>query len=216
MARRLTVVVILMLTLTGASRLVAHRFFDFLHAWRMIGNDPANTRHQPFEHRIGPWDARRLAVKWVATTTGDVSATPAVADGAVYFGDFGGTLWKLDADTGDVLWSHKVPDYTGHAGDYARTSPALAGQTLVVGIIKGSTTVAGPNMLGIDAATGALRWKTQIHPDPHAAMTGSPALVDDTIVTGVSANGASNPATATFRGAIVALNAQNGAVLWRT
>ena len=47
----------------------------------------------------------------MATTTGDVSGTPAVADGAVYFGDFGGTLWKLDADTGAVLWQHAVPDY---------------------------------------------------------------------------------------------------------
>jgi len=92
MARRLTLLAVLILALAGASRLTAHGGFDFLHAWRMIGNDPANSRNQRFEHRIGPWDARRLAVKWVATTTGDVSATPAVANGAVYFGDFGGTL----------------------------------------------------------------------------------------------------------------------------
>ena len=152
----------------------------------------------------------------MATTTGDVSATPAVVNGAVYFGDFGGTLWKLDAETGAVIWSHQVPDYTGNAGDYARTSPSLAGNTLVVGVIKGSTAVPGPNMLGIDARTGALRWKTQIHPDSHAAMTGSPVLVGDTIITGISANGASVRPTATFRGAIVALNAQTGRILWRT
>ncbi len=59
-----------MLALAGASRLTAHGGFDFLHAWRMIGNDPANTRNQPFEHRIGPWDARRLMVKWVAHDNG--------------------------------------------------------------------------------------------------------------------------------------------------
>ena len=71
-------------------------------------------------------------------------------------------------------------------------------------------------MLGIDARTGALRWKSQIHPDPHAAMTGSPVLVGDTIITGISANGASAPATATFRGAIVALSARTGQILWRS
>jgi polyvinyl alcohol dehydrogenase (cytochrome) len=111
-----------------------------------------------------------------------------------------------------------VPDYTGNANDYVRTSPSLAGNTLVVGIIKGSVTIPGPNMLGIDARTGALRWKKQIHPDPHAAMTGSPVLVGDTIITGISANGASvaaDPAAATFRGAIVALNAHTGRILWR-
>jgi polyvinyl alcohol dehydrogenase (cytochrome) len=66
----------------------------------MIGHDPTNTRDQPFEHIIGPKNASHLALKWVAPTTGDVSATPAVVNGAVYFGDFGGTLWKLDAATG--------------------------------------------------------------------------------------------------------------------
>ena len=84
-------------------------------------------------------------MKWVATTTGDVSATPAVVNGVVYFGDFGGMLWALDAETGDVIWSRIVSDYTGIAGDIARTSPSVAGNTLVVGDL------GDPNMLGINA-----------------------------------------------------------------
>jgi polyvinyl alcohol dehydrogenase (cytochrome) len=102
-----------------------------------------------------------------------------------------------------------VSDYTGIPGDIARTSPSLAGNTLVVGDLK------HPNMLGIDAKTGELRWMTQVHPDPHGIMTGSPVLAGDTIYTGVSASGASGPG-ATFRGAIVALNAHTGGILWRT
>ena len=62
--------------------------------WRTIGHDPTNTRNQPFERTIGPENVSQLSTKWVATTAGDVSATPAVAKGAVYFGDFGGMLWK--------------------------------------------------------------------------------------------------------------------------
>src|SRR5439155_26462141 len=77
-----------------------------------------------------------------------------------------------------------------------------------------------PIMLGIEATTGYLRWKTQVHPDTqltgHGIMTGSPVLAGDTTYTGVSASGASNPVTATFRGAIVALNAQTGRILWRS
>src|SRR5207253_2270856 len=69
--------------------------------------------------------------------------------------------------------------------------------------------------LGIDAKTGELRWKTRIHDDPRAAMTGSPVLAGDTIITGISANGASGP-NATFRAAMVALHAQTGQILWRT
>jgi len=172
--------------------------------WGMIGNDSKNSRNQPLERTIGPSNASHLALKWVATTSGDVSATPAVVNGAVYFGDFGGKLWKLDAETGQVIWSHLVSDYTGIPGDIARTSPSLAGNTLVVGDLR------HPNMLGIDAKTGDLRWMTQVHPDPRGIMTGSPVLAGDTIYTGVSASGA------TFRGAIVALNAQTGRILWRT
>ena len=116
--------------------------------WGMIGNDSANSRNQPFEHSIGPANVSHLALKWMATTAGDVSATPAVVNGAVYFGDFGGMLWKLDAETGQVIWSHLVSDYTGIAGDIARTSPSVAGNTLVVGDLR------HPDMLGIDAKTG--------------------------------------------------------------
>src|SRR5437660_676343 len=78
--------------------------------WGMIGNDSTNSRNQPLEHDISPATVHGLAQKWVATTKGDVSATPAVVNGAVYFGDFGGMLWKLDSKTGDVIWSHSVSD----------------------------------------------------------------------------------------------------------
>jgi polyvinyl alcohol dehydrogenase (cytochrome) len=177
--------------------------------WPMIGRNSKNSRNQPFEHKIRPANASRLALKWVATTAGDVSATPAVVDGAVYFGDFGGMLWKLDARTGQVIWSHLVSDYTGIPGDIARTSPSLVGNTLVVGDLR------HPNMLGINAKTGELRWMTQVHPDPKGIMTGSPVLAGDTIYTGVSASGAGGPG-ATFRGAIVALNAHTGRILWQS
>jgi polyvinyl alcohol dehydrogenase (cytochrome) len=177
--------------------------------WGMIGNDATNSRNQPFERTIGPENAGRLAVKWVATTAGDVSATPAVVDGAVYFGDFGGMLWKLDAETGQVIWSRRVSDYTGIAGDIARTSPSVAGDTLVVGGLR------YPYMIGIDTETGDPKWITQVHPDPKGIMTGSPVLAGNTVYTGVSASGAGGP-NATFRGAIVALNAQTGRMLWRT
>src|ERR1041384_6692784 len=83
--------------------------------WTTIGHDPANSRNQPLERSIGRRNVDRLLPKWIAETTGDVSGTPAVADGALYFADFGGTLWKLDTETGQVIWSESVATYTGHA-----------------------------------------------------------------------------------------------------
>ena len=37
-------------------------------AWPMIGHDVKDTRSQPFESRIGPRNAARLAPKWVRGT----------------------------------------------------------------------------------------------------------------------------------------------------
>src|SRR5262245_54092357 len=53
-------------------------FGHFIPTWRMIGHDVTNTRSQPFEARISRRNVDRLSPKWVFTTTGDVSATPAV------------------------------------------------------------------------------------------------------------------------------------------
>lgn len=173
--------------------------------WEMIGKDSNDTRNQPFESTISVDNVSHLEKKWIATTTGDVSATPAVVNGAVYFGDFGGTEWKLDAATGDVIWSHLISDYTGIHGDISRTSPSLAGNTLVIGDLS------APNIMGIDATSGELRWITPLDPDPHAIITGSPVLAADTIYVGTSQAGVS-----TYPGALVALNAQTGRILWRT
>ena len=104
--------------------------------WPMIGRDVGNSRHQPDENRIGRHTVARLAPKWVFTTTGDVSATPAVADEgrsrrgrhrrSVYFPDWGGQLWKLDADTGEVRWSHAISEYNGIASSVSRTAASTS------------------------------------------------------------------------------------------
>src|SRR5262249_60412363 len=99
--------------------------------WRMIGQDPENSRNQPNEHRIRPENARRLALKWVATTAGDISATPAGGDGAGYAGGFGGMLWKLDPVTGQGVWARRVSAHPGPAGEGRRPSPSVAGTTLI-------------------------------------------------------------------------------------
>ena len=54
-----------------------------------------------------------------------------------------------------------------------------------------------------------------MNPDPHGTMTGSPTLVGDTVLTGVSASGASGPG-ATFRGDIAAVDALTGKLLWQS
>jgi hypothetical protein len=75
---------------------------------------------------------------------------------------------ELDAETGGVIWCTRC-GYR-ERGRLRAHNPSLSHNTLVVGVIKVDDG-QGPNMLGIDATTGALRWKPD-PPDSHAAMTG--------------------------------------------
>jgi polyvinyl alcohol dehydrogenase (cytochrome) len=80
-------------------------------AWSMGGHDFQNTRSNPVQKTVSASNASRLATKWAATTHGDVSATPAVVGGAVYFPDWGGYITKADVKTGATIWTKKLSDY---------------------------------------------------------------------------------------------------------
>jgi polyvinyl alcohol dehydrogenase (cytochrome) len=158
-----------------------------------------------------------LKTKWTFTTGGDVSARAAVANGVVYFPDWGGNLWALDAGSGKLVWGHKLSDYGLPAGTASRTSPAVVNGTVYLG------TQQGAYLLAVNAATGALIWKTQLENlDPHAIITESPAVFNGVVYTGVAslAEGASafgvNVTSAPARGSAVAVNASTGAIQWKT
>jgi polyvinyl alcohol dehydrogenase (cytochrome) len=184
--------------------------------WPMFGQNLANTANTT-DADLTVKNVGELAPKWVATTGGDVSARAAVVKGVVYFPDWGGNLWALSAGNGNVLWSRQLSSYgLGPAVVHSRTTPAIDKGTLYLG------TQEGAYVLAIDAASGNLRWKTQMEPaDPFAIVTTSPAVYNGVVYTGVAsiAEGGSvygiNPIPA-VRGSAVALNAATGAVRWKT
>ncbi|MEE1942827.1 PQQ-binding-like beta-propeller repeat protein [Streptomyces sp. TRM 70361] len=183
--------------------------------WAMGGHDLANSRSNPSERRLGPSNAGELAVKWTATAEGDVSATPAVVGGAVYYPDWGGRFWKVDARTGKVFWSRSVAEYTGIEGAVSRSSPAVVGDTVFIG------TQQGARLLAVDTATGELRWSTPVDDHPYAILTQSPAVYGGVVYQGVSSDeetAAGDPdyPCCTFRGSVVATDAGTGEVLWKT
>ena len=182
----------------------------------MFGQNYQNSASNDEERKISASNVVRLAPKWVATTGGDVSARAAVVGGAVYFPDWGGNLWALNADTGVVIWQHQLSDYGLPTGTTSRTSPAVQGDSVYIG------TQAGAYLLAIDAKTGDLRWKTQLDTSAEANLTASPAVLGDVVYIGVSGISeelaAANPAypCCSFRGSAVAVNARTGAILWQT
>ncbi len=190
--------------------------------WPIAGQNLSNTWSQPREHSISPANVNRLRPKWIFTTGGDVSATPTVDNDAVYFPDWGGNLFAVKKESGRLIWSHKISDYDGVAGSVSRVSPAVDGEQIIIGdILSESALHNGANVIAVDRHTGTLRWITQVESNPAAIITGSPVVFDGVVYIGVSSieeTLAKNPAypCCTFRGSVVAVDARNGRMLWKT
>jgi polyvinyl alcohol dehydrogenase (cytochrome) len=184
-------------------------------SWPSGGHDISNTHSNPAETKINTDNAGRLGVKWTYTTHGDVSAIPAVVDGAVYFPDWGGYLNKVDAATGAQVWSRPISDYDGVPGSVSRASPAVVGNTVYLGDQNGGF------LFAVDATTGAPVWTSRVDQHPVSISTAGPLLYNGVIYQGVASleEGAAtdpNYPCCTFRGSVVAVDARTGAILWKT
>ncbi len=185
--------------------------------WQMSGQSRTNWRYQPMENIISKSNAANLQVKFKVANSGgaDVSATPSVSDGIVYFPDWAGNLNSVDAVSGAVNWSVNLSSLTGISGTISRSTPTVVGNTLIVG------TLSQAWLLAVSRKDGHLLWKTQLDSHPQAVLTQSPDVFNGVIYIGVSSNeegAAANPAypCCTFRGSVLAVDAKSGNILWKT
>ena len=190
-------------------------------SWLFGGNDITNSRTQAAETKISSSTVGQLAVKWTAPTHGDVSATPTVANGVVYFPDWGGYINAVNAQTGAVIWSKQLyADYGDPApagyptsiNMISRTSPAVYGNEVIFGDNNGGGNSApgGARVFAVNAQTGDLLWKTTVDTNPVAVVTANPVVADGKLIIGVSSNeegiaaGIWGPyACCTFRGKVL-------------
>jgi len=187
--------------------------------WTMFGQNLNNTANATATD-IGVGNAATLQPKWTFTPDGDVSARAAVAQGMVYFPDWAGKLYAVKAGSGKLVWSKDIgSDYFGGAAGsvVSRTSPFLdtMSNTLYIG------TQAGAKLLAVNAATGALKWSTQLDSHPLAVDTGSPVVYNGSVYVGVASleeGAAADPSydCCSFRGSVVKLDATTGEVQWKT
>jgi outer membrane protein assembly factor BamB len=138
-------------------------------------------------------DAATGGLRWRALTGGAVYGSPAVGNGLVYDTSGDNHLYAFDVATGDVAWS---VDLGGFAA--TQTSPALAGSRVFA--TSGTQTV-----FAIDAQTGQTYWSKPLI-NLGCALDGgySPAVWNRVLYQ----TGCSIP--------LIALNAGNGAFLWRS
>jgi polyvinyl alcohol dehydrogenase (cytochrome) len=199
--------------------------------WTMGGQDLHNWRNQS-KSRISPQNAAKLKVKWVFTTGGDVAATPAVFDDTVYFPDFAGNYYAVNAKTGTARWSRKVSDWTGIAGNYARNYSAIDDDMLILGDQAGNNakwdsstgklTGPGARVIAVHRRTGNVIWATQVEAFPAAIVTSSPVVFKGVVYVGVASAEKNIAADPTYnrccvsRGSMVALDQRTGRKIWQT
>jgi polyvinyl alcohol dehydrogenase (cytochrome) len=195
--------------------------------WPTGGNDLANTRAQPRESRLSPTTAPGLQLRWSVSTAGDVTASPALDRDHLYVPDSAGYLYKLRRDTGQVVWQRPVSDYTGIPGDFARATPAIWGDLLILGNQSGK--IGAPNsprparMFAVNRHTGAPVWSTQVDDTFLSFVTQAAVVHNGVVYVGTASNEELIAAfvpqafwTWQFRGAALALDAATGAIRWKT
>jgi eukaryotic-like serine/threonine-protein kinase len=101
-------------------------------------------------------------------------SSPAVWNGAVYFGSSDGNVYSLDATTGVLRWKF-------HTGDVVHSSPAIADGVLYIGSWDAY-------LYALDATSGTEKWRFKTGEDPdihnHVGIQASPAVADGIVFFG--------------------------------
>ena len=143
-----------------------------------------------------------------------LDASPTVVGGSVYIGAQSGRFYALNEATGAVAWARQL-DIRPHAT--CRPLGITATAAVLPDPVTGTPTVyvSGARYLyALDAASGAVSWKTEIgppstsHPDAYYNWS-SPTVIDGHIYMGM-ASGCDEPL---IRGGVVELDQHTGRVL---
>jgi len=170
--------------------------------WRSIGYDSHNTRHNRGEHQLDTLNVAGLKPKWLVLDVKiGVTSTPAVVDGIVYFGEWGGTVRAVRADDGAEVWRTPVRGRP-------RATPLVTDDRVFVS--------SGREVFALEREGGAVLWAQVIDEHPNVVLDSSPVWADGRIVIGVSSYEIGvQKDDYTARGNIVALEPEGGSVLWR-
>lgn len=178
--------------------------------WRSYNHDFSNTRTQPDEKKIGLLEAATLQPVWQFDTGNgdDVSGTPVIADGCLYFGGIGGVVFSLDADTGEVVWKAKFK------GGVNASVAVEDGK-----VFANTSRIGKPAMVALDQDTGELLWDTTVDTQAGSDIYSSPVYYDDMVFTGWSGGAAElgdESDRYAFQGGFVVIDADTGRILEKT
>lgn len=158
--------------------------------WPTYGHDLRNTFHQPLEDTIGPLNAALLQPKWRFSVAdgggaGNFQSLPVIEGGCAYVATSQGTVFAINADTGELVWEATLTD----------DGLTLAGGIFAVAVdetqVYANTVSDGlPTSFALDRATGEVNWSTVVVPEAEgeasAYTNASAILYEGMLVYGIS------------------------------
>ena len=186
------------------------------------GGSVRNQRSIPAGDGFSATEVADLTVQWVVAfpEATQLRSHPTASGGALFVGSHNGSVYALDQATGCTRWHFKAGAEVRSAVTITRSlgpgdAPGEAARMLAVFADRAAFTYA------VDAETGALVWKTSVDPHPSAAVTGSVSAHGGRLFVPLSSNEDVGPLDGSYpccthSGAVVALDARTGEILWRT
>lgn len=104
-------------------------------------------------------------MKWKFFAGQDITATPTIYDGVIYFPSWNGNVYAIKEDDGSLVWEKNLKELTGlnatvfifnANGTVSRVSPSVAGDLLILGIYGPAVVV------GLNRTNGELVWLTKL------------------------------------------------------
>ncbi|HEX6488609.1 MAG TPA: PQQ-binding-like beta-propeller repeat protein [Candidatus Dormibacteraeota bacterium] len=149
-------------------------------SWTMYGHDLAHSFQQPCTD-ISPADVAGLLPRWHVHTADSVTASPAVADGVLYDGDWSGNVYAIAAATGQVLWTRNLDDGENVAFGRISSSPTLAN----IGGRRVLLIAGGATLYALQPSSGAVLASISLDPRSGAELTnGAPVEVESSPTVG--------------------------------
>ncbi|XP_034706305.1 polyvinylalcohol dehydrogenase-like [Vitis riparia] len=189
--------------------------------WLNHGGDLYNRRYASSETKISPETVSKLSLKWEFYAGQDITATPAIFNGTLYFPSWNGYLYAVKATDGSLVWKQNLQTLTGLNGTglivnvnwtVSRSTPTMADDMLIVGIYGPAVVIA------VEQATGRLVWSTRLDSNPTGIVTMSGTFHKGGFYVGTSSveEELSIEQCCVFRGSLSKLDIKTGVILWQT
>jgi alcohol dehydrogenase (cytochrome c) len=161
--------------------------------------------------QINKRNVAQLRLVWTRPlAVGVQEGTPLVHDGVMFFPNPNDLTQAFDAATGDLIWEYRRPVQADN-NDYI-PFPSINRNLAIYGNLildNGADNYA----YALDAATGALKWETQILDYRHGAQHSSgPIIANGKVISGRSCEPEGGPEACV----LTAFDALTGKELWRT